>query len=159
MKDSHITGTLIKNYFHCKRQAYLYYYGLNFHSEYTRIGELMHLEEGNKDITIDNIRLDDIKNGNIIEFKKTTSNLEGTKFQVLFYLETLYKKGLNLKGRIIDLSTKEAHVIELNSKSREELGIALNNINLMLQSDTVPARKEHKMECKNCSFRDYCLAE
>ena len=147
-----ITGTLIKNFFHCKRQAYLYYYGLNFHSEYTRIGELMHLEEGDKGIAIDNIRLDDIKGSNIIEFKKTASNLEGTKFQVLFYLDYLHKKCFNLKGKIVDLSTKEEHIIELNERGRKELNSALSDIQIMLQSDIIPERKENKAECKNCSF-------
>lgn len=159
MRNIHITGTLIKNFYHCKRQAYLYYYGLNFHSEYTRIGELMHLEEGDKGITIDNIRLDNIKNNNIIEFKKTSSNIEGTKFQVLFYLDYLYNKGLRLRGKIFDLSTKEEYLIELNNESRKELNTTLDNIKLMLESNVIPIRKEDKRECKNCSFRDYCLAE
>ena len=29
----HLTGTLIKNFAHCKKQAYLYYHGLNFKND------------------------------------------------------------------------------------------------------------------------------
>ncbi|MFW6009490.1 MAG: Dna2/Cas4 domain-containing protein, partial [archaeon] len=33
MPSTKITGTLIKNYMHCKRQAWLYYHGINFQNE------------------------------------------------------------------------------------------------------------------------------
>ena len=45
----HLTGTLIKNFVHCKRQAYLYYHGLNFRKDIIRIGDIMHEKQNSKE--------------------------------------------------------------------------------------------------------------
>ena len=82
-----LTGTLKKNFVHCQRQAYLYYYGLNFRNDLVRIGEIMHEEQDSKEYVFEKIKVDDIKGDFLIEYKKTSANIEGTKMQVLYYLE------------------------------------------------------------------------
>lgn len=153
-----ITGTLIKNYFHCKRQAYLYYYGLNFRNELVSTGEILHKEENAKNIIFEKISVDDIKDGFLIEYKKTSSNLKGTTFQVLYYLSYFREKGVSLKGIIKDITYKQEQIIELNSENEKELENNLLEIKKMLK-ESMPPKQKLKKSCKGCSFKDYCWLE
>jgi CRISPR/Cas system-associated exonuclease Cas4 (RecB family) len=154
-----ITGTLIKNFFHCSRQAYLYYYGLNFKNEIIKIGEIMHQEQKPKEYLFEKIRVDDIKGDCLIEYKKTSSNIDGTKMQVLYYLDFFNSKGIKLKGLIKDLTYNNEYIIELNNENKLNLEQTFNNINKLLNEKSPPSKKNTKKECKNCSFLDYCWVE
>lgn len=153
-----ITGTLIKNFFHCKREAYLYYYGVNFSSDIVRIGELMHEEHGSREIVFEKVKVDDIKNDVVVELKKSSSNIEGSKFQLLYYLSYFKSKGLNFKGKIIDLSYNEEYEVVLDEKTELELKKVLFEIEVLLKGN-IPDRKKNKKDCKNCSFFDYCWVD
>ena len=150
-----ITGTLIKNYFHCKRQAYLYYYGLNFKNELTMIGEIMHKQEKAKEYVFEKIKIDDIKDNTLIELKKSSANLKGTKFQVLYYLKYLKEKGLKLKRLIKDITFGVDYIVELTKEKEIELDNILNEIEKLLNG-AMPPVKKLKKNCKGCSFFDYC---
>jgi len=150
-----LTGTLIKNYYHCKRQAYLYYFGLNFRNDLVRIGEIMHEEQDSQEYVFEKIKVDDIKNEFLIEYKKTSSNLEGTKMQVIYYLEFFHNKGLPLKARIIDLTYKQEYIVEWTQDTKKALEQLKQDMVSMLFG-VIPERKRTKKECKGCSFIDYC---
>ena len=154
----HLTGTLIKNFVHCKRQAYLYYYGLNFRNDLVRIGEIMHEEQNPKEYVFEKIKVDDIKGDFLIEYKKTSSNIEGTKMQVFYYLEFFHSKGLPLKGKIIDLTYNKEYIVEFDEIAKENLNKLKDDIKITLQ-ETIPERKKLKRECKGCSFKDYCWSK
>ncbi|MBS1266469.1 MAG: hypothetical protein MAG795_00436 [Candidatus Woesearchaeota archaeon] len=155
-----ITGTLIKNYFHCKRQAWLYYKGINFYSELTRIGKLKHIEHGSDEIVLENIKLDKINDKEVIEFKKTSSNLEGTKAQLLFYLYKLKEKGIDRIGRLKDLTYKDEYKLELDKKNLKKIKTILEEIKSFLKNrKEIHKRKKYKKDCKQCSFFDYCWIE
>lgn len=151
----HITGTLIKNFFHCKRQAYLYYYGLNFTTDIIKVGEIMHKEQKPQEYVFERIKVDDIKNNTLIEYKKTSANLKGTRIQVLHYLDYFWSKGLKIKGIIKDLTYKANYTIEYNQENRQELYEAYEKIKNILDGD-MPPRLKLKKNCKGCSFFDYC---
>ncbi len=155
---SKITGTLIKNYFHCKRQAWLYYYGINFQNETTKVGEYLHQEKETKELQFDNIKIDDIdtKNNLLIEYKKTSSNLKGTKMQVLYYLKILKEKGLEFRGLIKDIEFSCEYFIELNLESEQKLGLFLTELELFLKEKLPETLKSKR--CNNCSFYDYCFS-
>ncbi len=150
-----ITGTLIKNFFHCKRQAYLFYYGLNFYNETVKLGEAMH-EEVADEIQIDNIKIDKIKDDFVVEFKKTMSNEEGSKYQLLYYLYILKEKGIFLKGLLEDLTTGKKEIIVLTKENEEKLKNTIKEIEILINNEKAPERKNLKTECKRCSFLDYC---
>ena len=156
--DRKITGTLIKNYFHCKRQAYLYYYGLNFSNEIVRIGEIMHIEHHAKEYVFEKVKVDDIQDNSVIEFKKTSANEKGTYFQVLWYLKYFKDRGVILKGKIIDLTFHKKKTVVLNELNEKELNHVIEEISEMLTKG-MPKRKKYKKECKGCSFFDYCWSE
>ncbi len=153
-----LTGTLIKNYFHCKRQAWLYYHGINFYSELTRIGKLKHIEEGSDEIVLGTIKLDKINDKEVIEYKKTSSNLEGTKAQLLFYLYELKKKGIERIGKLKDLTYDDEYKLSLDEKNLEKVKSILREIKISVNGK-IPKRKKYKKDCKQCSFLDYCWVE
>jgi len=154
-----ITGTLIKNYYHCKRQAYLYYYGLNFWNESMRIGQLMHNEKKGRELIFEKIKIDDIKDNILIEYKKTSSNLDGSIFQLLYYLKYFKSKGLILKGKIIDLTYNKEYLILLTKDKEQELDNLIINIENILLKKEPPNKLSKKKECKDCSFIDYCWCD
>jgi CRISPR/Cas system-associated exonuclease Cas4 (RecB family) len=154
-----ITGTLIKNYCHCKRQAYLYYYGINFWNEFMRIGVILHKENKSKELVFEKIKIDDFdfKNKLLIEYKKTSSNLEGSIFQCLYYLKYLKSKGLYFDAKIIDLTLNKKYLIKLTPDKEIKLKNLIKNLTLDLSSNNhIPLKKTKKKNCKNCSFFDYC---
>lgn len=151
----HITGTLIKNFFHCKRQAYLYHYGLNFRSEIVKTGEVMHKEQDPNEYIFENIKVDDIKENTLIEYKKTSSNLKGTRFQVLHYLDYFWRHGIKIKAVIKDLSYNQTYEIDLNEENRDELYKTYEEIQNLLEGD-IPKKLNYRKHCKGCSFFDYC---
>jgi len=153
-----ITGTLIKNYFHCKRQAYLFYYGLNFWNESMKIGQLMHDEKKGNELLFEKIKIDDIKDNTLIEYKKTSSNLEGTIYQLLYYLKYFKLKGIILDGKIVDLTYNQEYLIKLTEDKEKELNNVLNEIEQMLSKET-PNKLSKKADCKDCSFIDYCWCD
>ncbi|MDP2946639.1 MAG: Dna2/Cas4 domain-containing protein [Nanoarchaeota archaeon] len=156
-KMSHITGTFIKNYMHCKRQAWLYYYGINFQNEITRIGKLKHIEAGSEELVFDEIKIDKIKENEVIEFKKTSSNLEGTKMQLLYYLYKLKQNGIEKIGRLRDLTYGDEHTLILDNENLNKIESLIKEMEEFIRiAGTIPNKKQKRKECKGCSFFDYC---
>ena len=153
-----ITGTLIKNYLHCRREAYLYYYGINFRNDLVRIGEILHEEAHAKEFVFENLKVDDIHNQTIIEFKKTLSNEEGARFQLLWYLKYFKDHGVNMTGKLINLTTKDKKEIKLTDENEKSLNNLIEEIKTTLKGP-VPKRKNKKKECRGCSFFNYCWVE
>ena len=101
-----VNGTLINYYFHCRRQCYLLGNRLNLedNSELVKIGRAIHEERAedkqNTEIAIDNIRLDKITKEYLTEIKKSDADEEAAKWQLLYYLSVLKKKGIIRKGKL-----------------------------------------------------------
>lgn len=152
-----ITGTLIKNYFHCKRQAWLYYYGINFENELTRIGRIKHIDAGSEEIAFNEIKIDKIKNSEVIEYKKTFSNIEGTKMQLLYYLYILKNNGIIKTGLLKDLTYGDKETLILNNENFIKVEKLLNEIKQFIKSNKIILDKNlKKRDCKGCSFYEYC---
>ncbi len=103
---NNITGTIINYYFHCQTQCWLHANRLNLedNSEDVRIGKVLHEinEEKSKqsEISIDNIKIDKITKDYLVEVKKSDSDPQAVKWQVLLYLYKLKQKGVEKKGKI-----------------------------------------------------------
>jgi len=100
-----ITGTIVNYYFHCKRQCYLFANRINLedNSEDVRIGRVLHeikAKDGkNTEIKYENMVLDKISSKYIEEYKKSDSDTEAARMQLLFYLKNLKEKGIIFKDR------------------------------------------------------------
>ncbi len=161
-----ITGTLISYYFICKTKLWLHANRINLedNSEDVRIGKVLHeiKEEDSKnaEIKIDNIKIDKITKEYLIEYKKSDSDLEAIRWQVLLYLYKLKQKEIIRKGKVElfeqNRQSKKTHIIELDSQSETELLMILDEIEKMIEAPTPPpVILDNK--CKRCAYYEYCF--
>lgn len=160
-----ITGTLINYYFHCLRQCYLHAHRLNLedNSEDVRIGKVLHEinEEKSKqaEIKIDNVKLDKITKDYLTELKKSDSDPEAVKWQVLLYLYKLKQKGIIRKGKIEYAEknrNEKPEILELDDANEKELLAVLERIEELISAPTPPPAKLES-KCKKCAYYEYCF--
>lgn len=160
-----VTGTLINYYFHCKTQCWLHANRLNLedNSEDVRIGKVLHEinEEKNKqtEISIDNIKIDKITRDYLVEVKKSDSDPEAVKWQVLLYLYKLKQKGVEKKGKIEYIekrADKKVDFIELDEVNEKELLEVLNSIETLINQE-IPPKPIFENKCKKCAYFEYCF--
>ena len=161
-----ITGTVINYYFHCKRQCYLFANKINLedNSEDVRIGRVLHeikSKDGkNTEIKYEDMVVDKVTSKYVEEYKKSDSDTEAAKMQLLFYLKKLRDKGIYKKGRLIyneknNKENKKSEIVELNDKNIEKLNNCIKEIEILINGNTVPdVEKENK--CKRCAYYEYC---
>lgn len=159
-----INGTLINYYIHCKRQCYLHGNRINMedNSEQVKIGKALHEakeNEKNTEITIDNIKIDKLTKEYLTEVKKSDADPEAAKWQLLYYLKVLKKKGIICKGKLEFIEknkvNKKTSIIELDDESEKQLEEYEKEIqNLLFQEIVPPVLNESK--CKKCAYYEYC---
>ena len=163
---SKITGTLINYYFHCKTQCWLHANRINLedNSEDVRIGKILHelQEEKNKksEISIDNIKIDKLTKEYLVEIKKSDSDPEAVKWQVLLYLYKLKQKGVVKKGKIEFIEknkqNKKIHYVELDDENEKKLLDVLEVIGDLIDQRVHPEPVFEK-HCKKCAYYEYCF--
>ena len=163
---NNITGTLINYYFHCQKQCYLHANRINLedNSEDVRIGKVLHQINEDKskkaEISIDNIKIDKITRDYLVEIKKSDSDTEAVKWQVLLYLYKLKQKGVDKKGKIEYIEKnkqdKKIEYLELDEENEKELLMICEKIETLINSETPPSVK-FENKCKKCAYYDYCF--
>lgn len=161
-----ITGTIINYYFHCKTQCWLHANRLNLedNSEDVRIGKVLHEinEEKGKttEISIDNVKIDKITKDYLVEVKKSDSDPEAVKWQVLLYLYKLKQKGIEKKGKIEYIeknkNSKKTDFLELDAKNESELLEVLDAIEKLINLPNPPS-PVFQNKCKRCAYYEYCF--
>ena len=163
---NNVTGTLINYYFHCPTQCWLHANRINLedNSEDVRIGKILHelADEKNKksEISIDNVKIDKLTKDYLVEIKKSNSDLEAVKWQVLLYLYKLKQKGVKRKGKIEFIEkrkqSRKMHYVELDEESEQELLNILETIKNLVDKSK-PPEPIFKKHCKKCAYYEYCF--
>ncbi len=159
-----ITGTLINYYLHCKTQLWLHANRINLenNSEDVRIGKILHQinEDKVQEVSFENIKVDKITKDYVIEVKKSDSDLEAAKWQLLYYLYILKQKGIEKKGRLEvfekNKQDKKIQYFELNDTTQTEIKSLINDIQKLISSPVLPDPKR-KQKCKKCAYFEYCF--
>lgn len=160
-----ITGTIINYYFHCKTQCWLHANRINLedNSEDVRIGKVLHeiKEQKSKkgEVSIDNIKIDKITKDYLVEFKKSDSDPEAVKWQVLLYLYKLKEKGVYKKGKIEyheKKKTTKTEILELDEENEKELLAVMQNIENLIDLK-IPPPPKFENGCKRCAYYEYCF--
>jgi len=160
-----ITGTLIHYYATCKREAWLY--SRRIHADQWDENILMGKalaeikeEQLLHDFPFSNLKFDKIgkQRGHymVTEYKKSMSNPDGAKMQLLFYMWQL-KTSLNLKvinGMIVSGRTKIS--VLGNEENIELISNFIDEVSQFVSQPKPPLFVENKF-CKGCGYRDYCL--
>lgn len=160
-----INGTLINYFFHCKRQCYLHGNRLNLedNSENVKIGKAIHEEKEskskNKEIAIDNIKIDKLTNEYLVEIKKSDADIEACKWQLLYYLKILKDKGIDRKGKLEFVEKNKGNnkilYFELNDELLKKLDKYVYEIETLIQSNEIP-EVLNKGKCRKCAYYEYC---
>lgn len=146
------------------RQCYLHGNRLNFedNSEDVKIGKALHekkLNGNNSEIAIDNIKLDKINAEYLIEIKKSDSDVEAAKWQLIYYLSVLKKKGIVRKGKLEFIEKNKTNnkviYVELTEGLEKELLTIQEKIKNLLAKDRPPTAS-NKPICKKCAYYEYC---
>jgi len=161
-----ITGTIINYYFHCKTQCWLHANRINLedNSEDVRIGKILHEIQEKKskqgEVSIDNIKIDKLTKDYLVEFKKSDSDPEAVKWQVLLYLYKLKEKGILKKGKIQYFEKKKnnttTEILELDEQNEKELLEVLESIENLIDLQTPPP-PIFENKCKKCAYYEYCF--
>jgi CRISPR-associated exonuclease Cas4 len=133
-------------------------------SEDVHIGKVIHEIKyqdgsGQRELAIENIKMDKITKEYVVENKKSDADINATSWQLLYYLKVLKDKGVYRKGKIeVEEKNKldrRTHYIELTAEKEEELEAFLKDIQLLIESESIP---QFKLEpkCKRCAYYEYC---
>lgn len=159
-----VNGTLISYFFICKTKLWLHANRINLedNSEDVRIGKVLHEIEEQKskkaEVSIDNVKIDKITKEYLTEFKKSDSDPEAVKWQVLLYLYKLKQKGIEKKGKVQyhekNHNTK-TEIFELDARNEKELLTVLEAIENLINLPTPPP-PIFENKCKKCAYYEYC---
>jgi len=150
-----ITGTMINDYFYCKRRLWLRFNEIHIGNEFTEIRKELHEEKENKNslVLFDCIKLDDFDDEYIIEYKKTKKGKISSHFQLYYYLYLLKQNGLERKGKIIYLEEDEYEVFILDTNIEQKILEVIREIEEICDSSISPKQKRG---CGNCAYANYC---
>lgn len=160
-KEDNLTGTIINYFHHCKRQCWLFAHKINLedNSELVKIGRAIHEAKETQEVEIDNIKIDKISDEYLTEIKKSDADVTACKFQILFYLQKLKRKGIIRKGRleVVEKKTgsRKTHIYELDELSENKLNEAKSATLELLNQPNVPKIEKGK-KCSNCAYFSYC---
>lgn len=162
-----VTGTDIWYYFICKRESWLMAHSIapDEEDENVDIGRFIHeyrYGREKKEVAVDSIKMDRVKkvNGELVvqEIKKSSKFLESARFQLLYYLQTLKKMGIDARGELLFPEEKKKEIVELTAGAEERLDAAVEEIRKIARHPTPPEPKKINF-CGKCAYREYCWAE
>lgn len=162
-----VTGTQIWYFFICQRETWLILHQIaaDQDDENLDIGRFISehsYKRDKKEVVIGNIKVDRVrKSGNdliIGEVKKSSRYRKSSTFQLLYYLYSLSKMGIEAKGELLYPQEKRKESVELTDKNIEELENAIVGIR-NLARQPIPPQPEKISFCKKCAYREYCWAE
>ena len=95
-----------------------------------------------------------------MEVKKSDSDLEAAKWQLLFYLFKLKQKGIIKKGRLEvfekNRQNKKRFEVILDKQNEERLKEVIEELQKLLAMPTPPKPKFDK-KCRKCAYYVYCF--
>jgi len=162
-----VTGTHIWYYFICKREVWLMLHNIapDQEDENIDLGRFIseHTYQRNKQETmIGNIKIDRVRreDGQLIigEVKKSSRYIESARYQLLFYLQTLKKMGIDARGELLFPNEKKREEIVLSVEAEKRLEEAIEDIRKIARLPVPPPPRKINF-CKNCAYREYCWAE
>ncbi len=159
-----INGTLLNYYFVCKTKLWLHANRINLedNSEDVRIGRVLHeiSEDRVSEVAFENIKLDKITKDYVVEVKKSDSDIEAAKWQLLLYLYKLERVGVKKKGRLEVFEKKKQNkkcfIVELDEENRKKLLEVLEDIENIISQET-PPKPKYESKCRKCAYYEYCF--
>lgn len=156
---SSLTPTHLNYYFTCPRKLWFFNKRIQceWESDLVKIGKIYHEDSKDEEVEIDNFKIDKFRDGKVFELKKRNSAPEAAKFQVLYYLYLLRKKGIFTTGIIKYKENNRIEEVELTKENEQKLLQALFEAHNICAQATPPSAKRIK-HCKKCSYFELCYS-
>jgi len=160
-KDMMVRGTQVNYYFICHRKLWFFSHNITMEkeSEDVAIGKLLHestYKRMKKEIVMDRIAIDFVeKKGKIIihEVKKSKKMEKAHYYQLLYYIYSLRKKGVEAEGIINYPMLRKIERVRLENV--EEMEKILGEIQKIVEMRSPPP-PERKRYCGKCSYFEMC---
>ncbi|EMT47061.1 CRISPR-associated protein Cas4 [Anoxybacillus flavithermus] len=159
-----VSGVQMQYYKVCKRKLWLFSKGIAMENEHERVieGKILHerayprLEE--REILVDDsFKLDVLDGEYIREIKLSSKMSEADRFQMLYYLYELKKRGIQKKGLISYTKERKTEEVELTEKDEKEIENAVKEIYVIVHSPSPPKLKKLSY-CTKCAYYEFCFA-
>ena len=159
-----ITGVHVHYYVVCRRKLWLFDKGIAMEQESDRVfeGKLLHERSypylESKEILIDNrFKIDAIDGEYVREVKLTSRMQEADRWQMLFYLYELKRRGVQKKGLISYPKERRTEEIVLSFEDEQKLERMMKEIEEIIALPTPPPLKRLRY-CAKCSYYEFCFA-
>lgn len=106
----------------------------------------------------DSFRIDVLDGEYVREVKLTSKMSDADKYQLLFYLYQLKKRGLVRKGLISYTKEKKTEELVLSKSDEKEIDRIIGLIEQIIKSNEIPPLL-NKPYCKKCAYYDFCYAD
>jgi CRISPR-associated exonuclease Cas4 len=160
-----VSGLEVQYYFICKRKLWLYVKDLGIENDNERVaeGKLLHERSyknvDQKELLIDGqFKIDAIDGEYIREVKISSKMTEADRWQLLFYLYELKKRGLHLKGLISYTKEKRTEEVILTTQDEERLQEIIEDIECIQELPTPPS-VINVPYCRKCAYYDFCYSD
>lgn len=156
-------GIHVQYYFVCHRKLWLYGKNLGFEEESEKVldGKLLHEKAykraNKKELMIsDDFKIDVLDGEYVREVKLSSKMTKADRYQLLYYLYQLKKRGLIRKGLVSYTKEKKTEEIILTKEDENELEKIEVHIKKILNSPT-PPKLIKKKYCRSCAYYDFCF--
>jgi len=157
-----IGGLHVQYYFICKRKLWLYAKNLGMEEGHERVqdGRILHERSykraQKKELFVDEgFKVDALDGDYVREVKLTSKMTEADKYQLLYYLYQLKKRGLIRKGLVSYTKKKRTEEIELTLKDESKMDEIERDIKRIINQSYAPKLLD-KPYCKKCAYYDFC---
>lgn len=159
-----VSGLHVQYFFICKRKLWLYAKNLGFEEEHDRVmdGKLLHerayKNADRKELMVEDAFKVDVLDGEYVrEVKLSRKMTEADRYQLLFYLYQLKKRGLVRKGLISYTKERKTEEVTLTAEDEKKLDAIEKSILAIMKMDSPPPLVK-KAYCKSCAYFDFCFA-
>ena len=163
LESVRITGVMISYYFICHTKLWLFAHNISLEREHenVKIGREIHrtgYKREKKEIELPGMKLDFIKKGDVLEIhevKKSRKMMAADRYQVIYYLYELRKRGIEAKAVInypVIRETLHMNPTEDDFRRIEEIKQEIKE----MVSGPFPAPKRKRI-CPKCAYYEFCF--
>lgn len=156
-----ITGIYVQYYFVCHRKLWLFSKNIQMEDGHERVeaGKLLHerayKNADEKELQLDQIKIDAIDGEYVREIKVSSKMTEADRWQLLFYLYELKKRGFKKKGLISYTNERKTEEVILTEANERKLDRIIANIQRIIHQPR-PEKVIESSYCKKCAYFDFC---
>lgn len=159
----HITGVMVSYYFICRTKLWLFAHHISMEqeNENVRIGKEIHrssYKREKREVELPGIKLDFVKRGKkleVHEVKKSKKMKDADRYQLLYYLYELHRRGVDVTGVLNYPLIRETLKIEPSEDDFMEMERILEDIQRIVKGSYIPP--VYKRICRKCAYFEFCF--